>query len=88
MEIAVIGLVRGAQLPRTHRYWFALTVGPMRVHVVEPGSPGSGVYAVDQPDYLILNTRAGRFRSTRGRTKAFARYAVGLHECSVPRIRW
>ena len=34
--------------------------GPVRLHVVEPGTPGSGVYAVDQPDYLILNTPCGQ----------------------------
>jgi uncharacterized NAD(P)/FAD-binding protein YdhS len=34
--------------------------GPVVVHVVEPGAPGSGVYAVDQPDYLILNTPCGQ----------------------------
>ena len=34
--------------------------GPVRVHVIEPGTPGSGVYATDQPDYLILNTPCGQ----------------------------
>jgi uncharacterized NAD(P)/FAD-binding protein YdhS len=34
--------------------------GPVRVDIVEPGTPGSGVYAVDQPDYLILNTPCGQ----------------------------
>lgn len=30
------------------------------VHVVEPGTPGPGVYAVDEPDYLALNTPCGQ----------------------------
>jgi uncharacterized NAD(P)/FAD-binding protein YdhS len=30
------------------------------VHVVEPGIPGPGVYDVDQPSYLLLNTPAGQ----------------------------
>ena len=34
--------------------------GPVRVHVVEPGMPGSGIYASDQPDYLTLNTPCGQ----------------------------
>jgi FAD-NAD(P)-binding len=29
------------------------------VHVVEPGTPGSGVYDVTQPDYLVLNNPCG-----------------------------
>ena len=30
------------------------------VHVVEPGTPGSGVYDVTQPDYLLLNNPCGQ----------------------------
>lgn len=30
------------------------------VHVVEPGEPGGGMYAQDQPDYLVLNTPCGQ----------------------------
>ncbi|HEY3775515.1 MAG TPA: FAD/NAD(P)-binding protein [Solirubrobacteraceae bacterium] len=29
------------------------------VHVIEPGTPGSGVYDVNQPDYLLLNNACG-----------------------------
>ena len=29
------------------------------VHVIEPGTPGSGVYDVTQPDYLVLNNPCG-----------------------------
>lgn len=29
------------------------------VHVVEPGVPGVGAFAIDEPDYLILNTPCG-----------------------------
>jgi hypothetical protein len=61
MEIAVIGLGSWGLsfleriVTGSRSQW-----GPVRVHVVEPGTPGSGVYAVDQPDYLILNTPCGR----------------------------
>ena len=27
----------------------------IEVHVIEPGTPGSGIYDVTQPDYLLLN---------------------------------
>jgi uncharacterized NAD(P)/FAD-binding protein YdhS len=30
------------------------------VHVIEPGTPGPGVFAVDEPDYLALNTPCGQ----------------------------
>ena len=30
------------------------------VHVVEPGRPGGGMYSLDQPDYLVLNTPCGQ----------------------------
>src|SRR5580704_6262910 len=32
---------------------------PTTVHIIEPGTPGSGIYAGDQPDYLLLNTPCG-----------------------------
>jgi uncharacterized NAD(P)/FAD-binding protein YdhS len=30
------------------------------VHVVEPGTPGGGVYSQNQPDYLVLNNACGQ----------------------------
>jgi hypothetical protein len=32
----------------------------VEVHVIEPGTPGSGVYDVTQPDYLLLNNPCGQ----------------------------
>ena len=32
----------------------------LAVHIVEPGTPGSGVYDVTQPDYLLLNNPCGQ----------------------------
>ena len=61
MEIAIIGLGSWGLsfleriVTGSRSQW-----GPVRVHVVEPGTPGSGVYAVNQPDYLILNTPCGQ----------------------------
>jgi len=62
----------------------------IRVHIVEPGTPGSGVYAVDQPDYLILNTPCGQVSlypwQDAGPSPA---YAVGLYEwVSAAGYRW
>ncbi len=33
---------------------------PTTVHVIEPGTPGPGVFGGSQPDYLILNTPCGQ----------------------------
>ncbi len=33
---------------------------PVRIHVIEPGSLGGGVYAMGQPDYLVLNNPCGQ----------------------------
>ena len=33
---------------------------PIKVHVVEPGRLGGGVYAKEQPDYLVLNNPCGQ----------------------------
>ena len=71
----------GAQRARAHCDRSRSQWGPVRVHVVEPGTPGSGVYAVDQPDYLILNTPCGQVSlypwQDEGPSPA---YAVGLYE--------
>jgi len=32
----------------------------IRVHVIEPGRLGGGVYAKSQPDYLVLNNPCGQ----------------------------
>ncbi|HWE56608.1 MAG TPA: FAD/NAD(P)-binding protein [Acidimicrobiales bacterium] len=36
------------------------TGAKVTIHVVEPGPPGGGVYAAEQPDYLILNNPCGQ----------------------------
>ena len=32
----------------------------VRLHVIEPGELGGGVYAKEQPDYLVLNNPCGQ----------------------------
>ena len=91
MEIAVIGLGSWGLsfleriVTGSRSQW-----APVSVHVVEPGTPGSGVYAVDQPDYLILNTPCGQISlypwQDEGPSPA---YAVGLFEwVTVAGYRW
>jgi hypothetical protein len=54
------------------------------VHVVEPATPGAGVYDVTQPDYLVLNNPCGQLS-----LYPFAGeddqppYALGLYEWAV-----
>jgi uncharacterized NAD(P)/FAD-binding protein YdhS len=91
MEIAIIGLGSWGLsfleriVTGSRSQW-----GPVKVHVVEPGTPGSGVYAVDQPDYLILNTPCGQVSlypwQDAGPSPA---YAVGLYEwVTAAGYRW
>jgi uncharacterized NAD(P)/FAD-binding protein YdhS len=82
MELAIIGLgswgmsVLERVVTESRTRW-----GPVRVHVVEPDTPGSGVYAVDQPDYLILNTPCGQVSLYPWQDDGPApAYAVGLYE--------
>ena len=62
----------------------------LEVHVIEPGTPGSGVYDVTQPDYLLLNAPCGQlclypFASAEDQPC----YAVGLFDWAVAQgYRW
>jgi uncharacterized NAD(P)/FAD-binding protein YdhS len=58
----------------------------VRVHVIEPGSLGGGVYAMGQPDYLVLNNPCGQlslYASPDGEESPHN--AVGLFEWAVQR---
>jgi uncharacterized NAD(P)/FAD-binding protein YdhS len=63
---------------------------PVRVHVIEPGALGGGVYAKGQPDYLVLNNPCGQlslYASPEGPEDL--PYALGLFEWAVQRgYRW
>ncbi len=60
------------------------------VHVVEPGTPGSGVYDTTQPDYLILNNPCGQLSLYPFETEAYQPcYGVGLYDWAVANgYRW
>jgi FAD-NAD(P)-binding len=60
------------------------------VHVIEPGTPGSGVYDVTQPDYLLLNNPCGELSLYPFETESDQpNYGVGLYEWAVERgYRW
>ncbi len=62
----------------------------VRVHVIEPGALGGGVYAMGQPDYLVLNNPCGQlclYASPDGGEDP--PYAVGLFEWAVQQgYRW
>jgi uncharacterized NAD(P)/FAD-binding protein YdhS len=91
MEIAIVGLGSWGLsfleriVTGSRSQW-----GPVKVHIVEPGTPGSGVYAVDQPDYLILNTPCGQVSLYPWEDAGPSpEYAVGLFEwVTAAGYRW
>jgi hypothetical protein len=60
------------------------------VHVIEPGTPGSGVYDVTQPDYLLLNNPCGELSLFPFQTEPDQPcYGVGLYDWAVAQgYRW
>jgi hypothetical protein len=76
----VVTLARGA-MPRGAQ---------VAVHVIEPGPPGSGVYDVTQPDYLLLNNPCGQLTLYPFETESEQpSYGVSLYDWVVARgYRW
>jgi uncharacterized NAD(P)/FAD-binding protein YdhS len=60
------------------------------VHVIEPGTPGSGVYDVTQPDYLLLNNPCGELSLYPFETEDYQPcYGIGLYDWAVAQgYRW
>ena len=84
-ELAIIGLgswglcVLERSLSRARATGVSATV-----HVVQPGPPGGGVYAADQPDYLVLNNACGQLSLYASPEPDHQpAYALGLHEWTV-----
>ena len=66
------------------------TSAQIRVHVVEPGQLGGGVYRMDQPDYLVLNNACGQLSLYAAPSEHHTPpYGIGLQEWAVARgYRW
>jgi FAD-NAD(P)-binding len=60
------------------------------VHVIEPGTPGSGVYDITQPDYLLLNNPCGELSLYPFETEPDQPcYGIGLYDWAVAQgYRW
>jgi FAD-NAD(P)-binding len=60
------------------------------VHVIEPGTPGSGVYDTSQPDYLLLNNPCGELSLYPFELESDQPpYGIGLYDWAVGRgYRW
>src|ERR1700761_5600477 len=61
IEMAIVGLGSWGLCVMERTVSRARQVGtPMRLHVVEPARLGGGVYAAEQPDFLVLNNACGQ----------------------------
>jgi len=62
----------------------------IRLHVVEPGQLGGGVYSKEQPDYLVLNNPCGQLSLYAAPyPDQDPPYAMGLYEWAVDKgYRW
>jgi hypothetical protein len=61
----------------------------IRVHVIEPGQLGGGVYAAKQPDYLVLNNPCGQLSLYASPDVEDRPYALGLYEWATKEgYRW
>ncbi|HEY5266542.1 MAG TPA: FAD/NAD(P)-binding protein [Acidimicrobiales bacterium] len=85
IEFAIVGLGPWGLCVLERTVDRARRVGTtVRVHVVEPGQLGGGVYSAAQPDYLILNNPCGQLSlyASPDENKD-PPYAVGLFEWAV-----
>jgi uncharacterized NAD(P)/FAD-binding protein YdhS len=62
----------------------------IRVHLIDPGQLGGGVYSANQPDYLVLNNACSQLSLYASpNSEEHPPYAVGLYEWAVVRgYRW
>jgi uncharacterized NAD(P)/FAD-binding protein YdhS len=62
----------------------------VEVHVIEPGTPGSGVYDVTQPDYLLMNNACSQISLYPFASEADQPgYGIGLFDWAVGQgYRW
>ena len=91
IEFAIVGLGSWGLcvLERTVRR-ARRTDASIRVHVIEPGQLGGGIYSTGQPDYLVLNNACGQLSLYASPDDDQSPpYAVGLYDWTVRRgYRW
>lgn len=90
IEIAIVGLGSWglSVLERTVSRARATGV-EARVHVVQPGAPGGGVYSASQPDYLVLNNPCGQLSLYASPDGHDREYGLGLYDWAVRHgYRW
>jgi hypothetical protein len=91
IEFAIVGLgswglcVTERTVSRARR-----TTTSIRLHIIEPGQLGGGVYATEQPDFLILNNPCGQLSMYASPDDDDdPPYDVGLYEWAVNQgYRW
>lgn len=91
IEFAIVGLgswglcVLERTVSRARRFTTSI-----RLHVVEPGQLGGGVYMTEQPDYLVLNNPCGQLSLYASPDRdEDPPYALGLYEWAVQTgYRW
>jgi uncharacterized NAD(P)/FAD-binding protein YdhS len=88
-EFAIVGLGAWGLCVLERSVNRARTTGTStRVHLVEPGRLGGGVYSTEQPDYLVLNNPCGQL-SLFASADSESPYSMGLYEWATTRgYRW
>ena len=90
-EFAIIGLGSwGICVLERTVYLARHSSASIRLHVVEPGQLGGGVYSKEQPDYLVLNNPCGQLSLYASPDPdEEPSYAMGLYEWAVDKgYRW
>ena len=85
IEFAIVGLGSWGLCVLERTVNRARRIGTsVRVHVIEPGQLGGGVYSAAQPDYLLLNNPCGQLSLYAAPDDdAAPGYAMGLYEWAV-----
>ncbi|MGC2169620.1 MAG: FAD/NAD(P)-binding protein [Acidimicrobiales bacterium] len=89
-EFAIVGLGAWGLCVLERSVHRARTTGTItRLHLVEPGRLGGGVYSTEQPDYLVLNNPCGQLSLFASPDSEPGPYSMGLYEWATARgYRW
>jgi hypothetical protein len=84
MEVAIVGLgpwgLSALERVVTASHRRDSPPGGLTVHLVEPNTPGSGVYGATSPDYHVLNNPCGQLSLWAEADPIDRRYCVGLYD--------